>query len=171
MKELTQGLHKRDLYKERTLLKRLISHGPSIREQPRPNIELAALFPSLKTIGFLLDQGASFEQTDGILLAALDHIEVIPEPLRVVLLLSEHGVHVNPYHLQFHDKREWMSMIVIRNRMTALHYASREGKADLVEVLLAKRADQSLKAFDGKSPHDLASESGHTEIIRLLAPI
>ena len=162
-------MHIRDLYKDRTLLKWLLSHGPSIREQPRPSIELAARHASLETIRFLIDQGASFEQTDAIVLAALGHIKGIPECLKVILLLSEHGVSVNAYHLQFHDEKEYMSMIGIRNRMKALHYASRGGKADLVGVLLAKGADQSPKTFDGKSPDDLALESGHTEIIRLLA--
>ncbi len=50
----------------------------------------------------------------------------------------------------------------------ALHYAAMNGKLEAVQLLLTKGADKSAKDVDGKTPKDLALESGFTEVANVL---
>ena len=50
---------------------------------------------------------------------------------------------------------------------TPLHQAAQEGQRKAIEVLLRHGADASI-AFNGKTPADIASRSGHDEVVALL---
>ncbi len=54
---------------------------------------------------------------------------------------------------------------------TALMLASGLGRKDIVECLLAAKADPNLKDSTGATAYDIAQKSGHAEIIALLAPV
>ncbi len=57
-----------------------------------------------------------------------------------------------------------------RNR-TALHYATREGHADVVQILLEAGADPNSVVYPNKEvtlPRTLASERGHTDVVAIL---
>ena len=51
---------------------------------------------------------------------------------------------------------------------TTLHYAASNGRKDVVELLLANKADVNAKDDDGKTPLHSASENGHKEVAELL---
>ena len=51
---------------------------------------------------------------------------------------------------------------------TALHYAALNGKKDVVELLLANKADVNAKAGNGATPLDIAAGHGHKGVTELL---
>jgi|688.fasta_scaffold349658_2 ankyrin repeat protein len=56
---------------------------------------------------------------------------------------------------------------VMTDGKTALLMACKNGHTEIVKILMAKGADQSLKST-GKSPRDVAIINGHTEIVKIL---
>ena len=46
--------------------------------------------------------------------------------------------------------------------------ATRSGRKDIVELLIAKGADVNVRTKGGRTPLDLAKRRGYTEIIELL---
>lgn len=165
---MLRWLFSRRLFQDERLLDWLISHGPPLSEQHRPGIESAAQYAPMDMVQFLLSKGASFKQTDAIVLAAIGHIKRIPDRLKVVRLLVEYGAPFNAFDLQFLDTKRWMSLILTKKRMTGLHHAASDGKTDLVEFLLELGAESSVTTFDGEIPRDLASKHGHEDIVQLL---
>ena len=55
-----------------------------------------------------------------------------------------------------------------RHRSTALHLASRSGRAEISRVLLDNGADAEIRDDDMSSPLHLASREGHVEVVRIL---
>ena len=53
-------------------------------------------------------------------------------------------------------------------KATALGVASPLGRAEVVQALLAAKADVNLAQCDGKTPLMLALENGHQEVAELL---
>eukprot|EP01104_Vermistella_antarctica_P020378 TRINITY_DN869_c2_g1_i1.p1 TRINITY_DN869_c2_g1~~TRINITY_DN869_c2_g1_i1.p1 ORF type:complete len:167 (+),score=47.49 TRINITY_DN869_c2_g1_i1:140-640(+) len=53
-------------------------------------------------------------------------------------------------------------------KWTPLHLACREGKEDIVRVLLDRSADTEMKTAYGSTPLHVASKNGRTDIVRLL---
>jgi palmitoyltransferase len=51
---------------------------------------------------------------------------------------------------------------------TPLHFAAKYGDVELAKLLLTAKADPSAKEFHGKTPLDLARESKHQGIVKLL---
>ena len=54
---------------------------------------------------------------------------------------------------------------------TALHYAALNGKKEIVQILIEKKADSNLKNEFGRIPLEDALQNGHSEIAELLAPV
>lgn len=71
---------------------------------------------------------------------------------KLVKLLIDRGANVNR-----HD-----------GRGTPLHYAAEYGNAELVKLLLEAKADPTAKDWRGKTPLDLAKESNHKEVVKML---
>jgi len=69
------------------------------------------------------------------------------------MLLTEAGAKVN------HQDKD---------RDTPLHEAARGGYLELVQYLLSKGADTSLKDNDGSSAEDMAKASGQAKVAELL---
>ena len=55
-----------------------------------------------------------------------------------------------------------------RGARTPLHYAAREGHAEIAELLIAKGAGLNAKASHGWTPLHLAAKKGHNEVAELL---
>ncbi|KAJ2439149.1 hypothetical protein GGI03_008863, partial [Coemansia sp. RSA 2337] len=53
---------------------------------------------------------------------------------------------------------------VDHNGMTAMHFASMYGRADIVEMLLASGAMHGVRSALGSTPADLARSLGHQQI-------
>jgi ankyrin repeat protein len=51
---------------------------------------------------------------------------------------------------------------------TALHYAAREGRKDVAEVLVAGNADTAIYDPVGRTPKDVAKEMGYREVLSAL---
>lgn len=51
---------------------------------------------------------------------------------------------------------------------TPLHLAAESGRLDIVELLLAKRADVQLASYYGCTPMQAASARAHNKIVKLL---
>ncbi|KAF4693896.1 hypothetical protein FOZ60_009639 [Perkinsus olseni] len=51
---------------------------------------------------------------------------------------------------------------------TALHWAAQEGRDDIVSYLLARNGDPSAADAAGKTPLDVARESGHSSVLEVL---
>ncbi len=52
--------------------------------------------------------------------------------------------------------------------MTPLHSAAGGGHRDVVELLLANRADVNAKAFEGLTPIHMAAFNGHRDVAEFL---
>ncbi len=55
-----------------------------------------------------------------------------------------------------------------QNGFTPLHEAALRGHADLVQVLIRHHADASARNSEDQTPGDLARESGHLEVAKLI---
>ena len=51
---------------------------------------------------------------------------------------------------------------------TALHFAAREGRSDVVAALLAHKGDPSIRTSKGEQPLHCAAEKGHVAVVALL---
>jgi len=52
--------------------------------------------------------------------------------------------------------------------VTPLHLAAQNGRKDLVELLLAKKAEVNAKAINGWTPLHYAARDGHKDVVKLL---
>jgi cytohesin len=83
------------------------------------------------------------------------HLAVMAGKSATAVALLDHGADVNAA-----DKD---------GGLTPLHFAAWEGNADLVNLLLARKADRTITDDGNRSPLDLAKERGHTKVVKLLA--
>ncbi len=74
--------------------------------------------------------------------------------LKLVKLLIDRGADVNR-----HDGLA---------KETPLHDAAQSGNAELVKLLLEAKANPAAKDFRGNTPLDLAKESNHPRVVRML---
>jgi ankyrin repeat protein len=74
--------------------------------------------------------------------------------LKLVKLLIDRGAEVNRHDSLF--------------KYTPLHHAAQDGNVELVQLLLAAKADPTAKESHGKTPLDLAKERKHSDVVKLL---
>lgn len=99
----------------------------------------------------LLAKGANINAQNSIGEAPL-HKAIFNNTIRLLLvqLLLDHGADVN---------------VLTRDGETPLHYAVRLGRKDLVEVLMTKKADMTVRGNkSNKTPYELAVMWGFTEM-------
>ncbi len=140
------------------IIKLLLDHGadPNIQD----HMGMTALMwlsveGSIDDVRLLLKHGAktNLENASGmtaLLFATSNNVRV-----DLVRLLLESNANPNARN------NEW--------KETHLMDASKRGREDVVQLLLEYGADTELQNVDGKTALDLASEKGHTNIVRLLS--
>lgn len=91
----------------------------------------------------------SAEKTDAVVVAAQAHTEGLPDRLEIIRLLVDAGAPVSAYASQYADQRgiETTNFQMMLGFMTGLHWAAREGKEDLVGLLLELGADRTMRSF------------------------
>jgi uncharacterized protein len=135
-------------------LRRLLDREPALLNSVAPDgffpLGLAAYFKHPDAVRLLLDRGADANQaaSNGAKVTAL-HAAVSSNQPRIVEWLLDAGAGVNA--------RQQMDY-------TPLMGAAANARTDILDVLLARGADPSLRTTDGKSAADLAREHGHEEI-------
>jgi ankyrin repeat protein len=55
-----------------------------------------------------------------------------------------------------------------RGKLTPLHYAAWSGNVELVQLLVARKADRSAKENRGRTALDLAKERNHAAVVKVL---
>mmetsp|Transcript_12277 Transcript_12277/g.27877 ORF Transcript_12277/g.27877 Transcript_12277/m.27877 type:complete len:807 (+) Transcript_12277:73-2493(+) len=79
----------------------------------------------------------------------------------VSILLKDPSLHVNSFTMN--------ETIPVRSRQAALHWACRQGKADVVaELLCHKDLDVNMKTQLGYTALQVACQCGHCDVVRLL---
>ncbi|MCE9561520.1 MAG: ankyrin repeat domain-containing protein [Planctomycetes bacterium] len=104
----------------------------------------------------LLDAGANVNGGNGKSSPLVWAVWTKQPNLKLVKLLIDRGADVNQ-----HGGLE---------SETPLHFAVKYGNVELVKLLLEAKADPMAKEFRGKTPLDLAKESKHQDIVKLLEP-
>ncbi|KAJ4986125.1 ankyrin repeat protein [Stagonosporopsis vannaccii] len=136
----------------------------------------AAAFGTLDTLKLLVSHGGVIAQTDLVAHAALAYCNGDKTRAEVVKYLLDHGALIDAYYMG-HSER-WNSatnsLFLTYGRQNALHFAISFGEEELVELLLSRGADKTLKMFSlrtelkQKDPRELASLLGHEDIAMLL---
>lgn len=104
----------------------------------------------------LLDAGADVHGRKDI--TPLDWAVSAKRPnIKLVKLLIDRGAEVNRHDSLF--------------KYTPLHRAAQHGDVELVKLLLEAKADPRAKETFGKTPLDLARESKHQDIVKLLESV
>lgn len=136
----------------------------------------AAAFGSLDMLKLLVSHGGIIADTDLVAHAALAYCNGDQDRVEVIRYLLDNDVPVDTYYMS-HSER-WScasnSLFLTFGRQNALHFAISYGKKELVELLLARGADPTLKMFSlptelkQKEPRELASLLGYEDIAVLL---
>lgn len=114
------------------------------------------LFP-IELYSYLFELGIDVNAVDGGTNTLL-HWAAVNGNLAVINLLLERGADVNAQHTLYEEAKG----------NTALHFAAKEGKKDVVERLLKQEGIQdNPKNAQSKTPKDLARENNHWEVYRL----
>ncbi len=93
----------------------------------------------------------------------------------VIQLLIEAGANVNERsrltdlpETNYPDQGDFVSPPVPKGRLTALHFAAREGSAEAATTLIANGAELDAVDADGTTPLVLAALNGHLDLAALL---
>ncbi len=121
-----------------------------------PLLHLAAAFADHATVRMLLDAGADVPQVSQTPMRnqALHACLALSKDVESARLLIERGADVNAAQTAGYRP---------------LHQAAAAGNDDMVRLLLAARADRSVRCDRGKTPADYARERGHASTAALLA--
>jgi hypothetical protein len=155
---------------------------------PNPALWLAALLGQKKEARQLLFGGADIEERGGIApyLSTPLQIAVHSGYVEVVQLLLEHGAEISvinvvgvyggilrtgvrPVLKQQHGHPILSSKLFLKDDsgMTALHWAALIGNVAVVQVLLEHRANVSDEDIHGRTPQDLATSQGHSQVVAM----
>ena len=106
-------------------------------------------------VAYLLKQGADVNAPDSRGRTALIRAAWHNQPDGIPSLIA-HGARV--------DQHTW------KEKQTALHYASLNGRADVAKALLAGGASAQVRDHAGRRPIDLAALLGHQALVKLFTP-
>jgi ankyrin repeat protein len=164
----------RSLYQNEGLVLWLLSQGASASaacDWDEVPIERAAQYAPLSMLKLLVAHGARVQSTDAVVKAAIGDAMGESGRLEVVKYLAGLEAPINAHDMHFCDHEEgtrWISLILLKGRMTALHHAAKAGKRGMTALLLELGAEKSLRNFAEKTALDLAVEQGHHDIIFML---
>jgi uncharacterized protein len=142
-------------------VKELVKERPElVKERTRVGrtgwtpLHIAAWEGQEETARVLLNAGADVNGEKGESSPLIWVVFTEQPNLKLVKLLIDHGADVN-----WHGGLE---------KETPLHYAAKYGNIELAKLLLKANADPKSKKYNGKTPLDLAKETKHEDIVKLL---
>lgn len=139
-----------------------LAHGAdpnaNLRGETHTALELGAIHASTETLALLLQHNARIQSTSALTLAAYYG------RVKVVAFLLDHGAAIDEIpdndHIYEAEREKGLG--------NALHTAAREGKDEVVALLLERGADPEVKDSLGKSALELAESRGHSSIVAML---
>lgn len=155
---------------------RLLNQSATWMETP---LAAAAHTASFEIAEYLLGQGAPLDICAAASLGLRDEVEAFL--LENPNLIGATGAHDIPllFHAAIGRDPGIVQMLVERgadvnegyDKTTAMHGAAGFGRADVVRYLIAQDADFAAVDHDGRTPLDIAEETGHEEVAALLRPL
>jgi len=130
----------------------------------------AARSASLSVLKLLVSHGGSVVSTDAVAQAVSGHVLGFPGRLEVMEYILDNGAPIDAYRFAY-SGAEAPSLIDLFGLETGLQLAARGGKTDMVELLLKRGADKTLKGgfrTKGETAMEIAIASGFTDIVTLL---
>jgi ankyrin repeat protein len=152
--------------KNKRLLAWFLAHGASPNAPAatsRTAIDAAARIASAQVVARLLQHGGTIGTTNALHMAIRS-----PKPGRyeMVECLLEVGAHIDALE---HEGTEQLLTRASSELGTALHNAAREGRDDLVRLLLERGANVGIRDTLGRTPAELAEEEGHLGLVSALS--
>jgi ankyrin repeat protein/SAM-dependent methyltransferase len=158
-------LHIAVLYRHPENLEELLRGSPEIDESNREGytpLHLAVQRPGNKrAIELLLQQGADMNILDPAGRNAL-LVSLGSHQKEYIELLVSNGIDINSQDIDGNAALHYPLINVLKNKLYLPH-----GK-EIVRILMGEGADSYIRNKEGKSPLDLAMESGENELINLL---
>lgn len=129
---------------------------------------------SLAVLRLLVEHGGRVDGCDCVMQASMAHAHGAPGRLEVVKYLLDLGAPIDAFmwegtQLVGHK----LSYSLLVGSQTALHWAVKEGKVDMVQLLLSRGADRNLKNQEYarnccRTPIEIAEQQGLTAIADML---
>ena len=124
----------------------------------------------ISVVKLLISKGGAVCGTDTVAQAVKAQVSNIPGRLEIVECLLDNGASIDAYAFQYAPDP---SMVAIKGRETGLILAVRGNKIDMVELLLERGADRSLRVgmsrlTKDETVLDIAEQIGYKDIIKLL---
>jgi uncharacterized protein len=153
----------------------LLNESASWMETP---IQAASHVGNRPIAEFLLGQGAPLDICAAAMLGMKDEVAAFLDDNRD--LINATGAHEIPlmFHAAIGGNQALVEMLIARGadvnagagyeKNTALHGAAGFGFPDLVRYLLNQGADFTAKDHEGRTPLDVAEQTGHQDIAALL---
>jgi ankyrin repeat protein len=150
-----------------------------------PLIHIAIKSSSLKSLKFLIDNGADVNAKNLKGTTALHYATMLSQDDSVKLLI-QNKADVNAKDLKGITALHYATVLsqddsvklLIQNKAdvnakdlngaTALHYATELGEADSVKLLIQNKADVNAKTLDGHTPLYFAATDGNSIIVKIL---
>lgn len=117
-------------------------------------------------IRILFDKGGSIELGQLLHFAAK---RVLPDRIKVLEYLLDKGASINS--IIFQNDTESYEQERYSGLGTPLHSAAKSGHPDIVEMLLLKGADPSIKDSTGRLPLEVAEYHGQSAVTARLRPL
>lgn len=141
------------------LLRWLLPDPNANRCNTRSALECAIMRASTEVTELLLRHGAQLKNTSALKIAGYFG------RTDMILQLLQHGVDIN----EISDNDEMMDAERAVGLGTALHEAAKNGQKAVVELLLEKGANPTLKDSLGKMALDLAKDKHHYDVVDVLS--
>lgn len=131
----------------------------------------AASVAPLPVVKLLLSRGGEIAGTDAVAQAVIGHISGILDRLEVVEFLIDNGAPIDTFAYN-HGQ-----VVGIAGLLNGLHLAAKEGKKDMVELLLQRGADRNIKStmfrpvLTLSTALEIAEAKGFDSIAKLLRGI
>jgi ankyrin repeat protein len=116
------------------------------------------MFASPDVMSLLLKHGAKVEHRSALNKATYT------DRLDIIRLLLDEGVAID----EISDNENINDHFREKGMGTALHDAAKAGKADVVQLLLERRANKLIRDTAGQTAREVAVKEGHDECAKLL---
>ncbi|KAI0263804.1 ankyrin repeat-containing domain protein, partial [Gloeopeniophorella convolvens] len=139
----------------------LLAHGANVSGQGTAALRLASANGHLEVASLLLEKGASADGPGGKLESPL-RIASASGHLDIIRLLCKHHADINAASGE--DDETALQAAARRGDLRTIQFLLREG----ADLLLERHADVSICGPQRRTPLSIASERGHTDVVRCL---